>query len=91
MKSNASRIIEVIQEASDDAIIADGFDDALIGHTTHWDMIPETTAVYSVEKVLQILMERDGMTDEEALEFFYFNIGGAWMGKQTPIFVWTEE
>ena len=31
--------------------------------------------------------KRDGMTQEEALEFFEFNVVGAWVGEQTPIFV----
>ncbi len=31
-------------------------------------------------------MERDGMTDEEAIEFFEFNIKGAYMGEGTPLY-----
>jgi len=27
------------------------------------------------------------MTDEEAMEFFEFNVVGAWVGEETPIFV----
>jgi hypothetical protein len=32
----------------------------------------------------------DGISDEEALDYFYFNIEGAYMGEKTPIYVWTE-
>lgn len=32
-------------------------------------------------------MERDGMTHEDAMEFYEFNIVGAWMGNGTPIFM----
>jgi hypothetical protein len=28
------------------------------------------------------------MTEEEAIEFIGFNIEGAYMGKDTPVFVW---
>ena len=31
-------------------------------------------------------MERDGMSDEEAVEYFEFNVTGAWVGENTPIF-----
>ena len=29
----------------------------------------------------------DGMTEEEAVEYFEFNIIGAWMGEETPCFL----
>ena len=32
-------------------------------------------------------MQRDGMTDEEAVEFFEFNIQGSWQGEETPIWM----
>ena len=35
-------------------------------------------------------MTRDGMNYEDALEFFEFNTLGAYVGKQTPVFVWTD-
>jgi hypothetical protein len=35
----------------------------------------------------KILIERDGMTDEEAMEYFDFNVQGAWVGESTPVFL----
>lgn len=29
---------------------------------------------------------KDGMSHEEAIEFFYFNVIGAWIGEGTPCF-----
>ena len=43
-------------------------------------------AVYDIEKVLQVL-EKDGMTEEEAIEWYDFNIIGGWVGDGTPIFI----
>ena len=63
---------------------ADGLEDALIG--TGWQFI-QALMVYSVKKVLEILMTRDGMSYEEAREFFEFNIVGAYVGPGTPVFV----
>ena len=42
---------------------------------------------YSRCKCLEILMKRDGMTEEEALEYFDFNVEGAYMGEKTPVWV----
>lgn len=60
---------------------ADGLDKAVIG----FDETSERL-IYSVSKILQILMEDDGMTDEEALEHYYYNIVGAYVGEKTPIY-----
>ena len=48
-------------------------------------------AVYSEEKVLDVLVKRDGMSYEEAMEFFAFNIRGAYMGEQTPMYILSFE
>jgi hypothetical protein len=45
-------------------------------------------AVYSVEKAAQVLIERDGMSYEEAMEFLEFNSVGAWVGEHTPIWMY---
>ena len=41
--------------------------------------------VYSVDKILGILSEE--MSEEEAREFYEYNILGAYMGEMTPIYV----
>ena len=43
--------------------------------------------VYDKAKVIDILMERDEMSYEDALEFYSFNIEGAWAGRGTPIWL----
>ena len=43
-------------------------------------------AVYDIEAVLTVLGQ-DGMTEEEAVEFFEFNVAGAWVGDSTPAFL----
>ena len=40
--------------------------------------------LYSHAGIIKILMERDGMDEDEAVEFFEFNIGCAWHGDGTP-------
>ena len=65
---------------------ADGFDKAIIGQT--YDMaVQEERLIYSFEKCVDILIERDGMTREEALDYMYFNAILSTVSKDQPIFL----
>jgi hypothetical protein len=71
---------------------ADGFDEAIIGQACVWrDKGMHNVLVYDAEKMRSILMKRDGMSSEEAREFIEFNVEGAYVGVETPIYVWTED
>ena len=69
----------------EDLLFADGFDAALLGIGRRCGQ-PDI-AVYSITLAIGILMARDGMTEEDAREHLEFNSIGAWVGKQTPIWV----
>lgn len=45
-------------------------------------------AVYDANKIVETLMERDGMEYVEAVDYFEFNIEQGYVGPQTPVFVW---
>ena len=77
MKLLLEGIVEVYQD--EEMLKADGFDDAVIG-------IEESSMrlIYSVGKSIEILVE-DGMTMEDAMEYFDFNVKDAWVGDKTPI------
>ena len=62
---------------------ASGLDDAIIGVGVCCGQ--PLVVIYSVDQVIKILMDRDGMTNDEAIEFFEFNIEGAWTGVITPV------
>jgi hypothetical protein len=70
---------------NDGALLADGFEDAILGVAERCSMAP--LVVYDVGKCIDILMQRDGMTYDDALEFFEFNTLGAWFGEYTPLFL----
>jgi hypothetical protein len=40
---------------------------------------------------MAIYMERDGMTQDEAIEFIDYNVESAYIGKDTPLLLWPEE
>jgi hypothetical protein len=77
--------VEEIAQYNPEALVCDGFDEAILGMAERINLGP--VVAYDVEKMLEIMVERDGMTHEEAQEFFDFNIIGAWMGEFTPIFI----
>jgi hypothetical protein len=81
-------LTEHLAETNPDALTCDGHENALIGIAHRFGLEP--LACYSIDQILTNL-ERDGMTREEAQEFFDFNIIGAWVGDGTPIFLWTPE
>lgn len=68
----------------DDAIFFDGFDEAILGVSERFG--EPSLVVYSKNKVLDILKEWD-MTEEEAVEYFYYNVLGTYAGEYTPVFV----
>ena len=75
-------IVELYQE--EEILKADGFDDAVIG-------IEERSMrlIYSVGKCIEILMTKEDMSLEEAMEYFDFNVKDSWVGDKTPI--WCDD
>lgn len=63
------------------------FDEAIIGIGQR---INTVALVYSEPCILRLLMKRDKMDMDEAVEWFNFNIAGAWNGDASPIFVDNE-
>jgi hypothetical protein len=59
-------------------VFFDGFDDAIIGIDTQ-----SYRVIYSYGLCLEILKRET--TLEEAIEYFDFNIRGAYIGEKTPI------
>ena len=45
---------------------------------------------YDAEAIIETLMREDGMDETDAVEYFYFNTVGAYMGEKTPVYVFTN-
>jgi hypothetical protein len=69
------------KEADPDAIVLDGFDDALIG-LTH-----DCRLVYDIDLMRKILIERDKMDSIEADEYLDYNVTNVKFGELNPCFV----
>jgi hypothetical protein len=75
-------IIERITGLNPDALFAEGFDKAVIGHTGKNPVVP----VYDIEKCIVVLTE-SGMPLSDAVEYFEYNVLGSHFGENDPVFV----
>jgi len=79
---------DILEQYSDEELlVADGFDDAVIGIANDFT---EPRLIYSVSKCLDILMKRDEMIYLDALEYFTYNVSGAYVGEKTPVWCWDD-
>jgi hypothetical protein len=74
---------------NDDTLFFDDLDEALIGvcMTWHGDMLVER-AIYSGEIIVERLVEANGMTEEEAIDFVDAKLVTEYAGESTPIVMW---
>lgn len=79
----AEEIRLVLEEDNPEAVLFDGLDDALVGVGSQYTK--RSLAVYSARKIIHILMVRDDMSYEDALDYYGFNIACLWAGEGTPI------
>lgn len=80
---NIQENLEYILHDDEKVLLADGFEDAFVGIGRQFG---KPSAVYDRFKCIDILI-RDGMSEEEAEDYFQFNVEGAYVGENTPIFL----
>lgn len=78
---NDDWLLQALEE--NECLLADGFDSALIGITSGINPV----AVYDINQMLTILVKRDKMNVEDALEHLDFNVIGGYVGEKTPIYM----
>jgi hypothetical protein len=79
---------DILEQYPDQEILkADGFDNCILGY----DYSPEGNIrlIYSVKKILDSLVADEEMNEEDAIEYFEYNIRGGYVGDQTPI--WCQD
>lgn len=76
------------EEHDEGALFADGFEAALIGVGVQFS---REIAIYDYDKCLDVLINRDGMDIEEAIDYMEYNVVGAYAGKSTPVFLIREQ
>lgn len=83
-RNNTELREELSEGFGGDLLLADGFDDSIIGVSIGCD---SGRIIYDTEKMAETLVASDGMTYEEAWEFLEFNTFSAYVGENTPIYM----
>jgi|TARA_B110000503_G_C6857753_1_gene293536 hypothetical protein len=67
-------------------LLAEGYENAFIGIT-----IPQSSrdelAVYDFAICIDIIMKRENIKEEDAVDYFYFNVVNSFAGNYTPLFI----
>jgi hypothetical protein len=74
-----------LEDLPEDVVLLSGLDDAIVGITEEFGGI--SRILYSRYKIIEILQDRDGMTEDEAFEFYDYNILGLHVSECNPIFL----
>ena len=69
-------------------VTADGFETAFVAVGFRYN--GNDIAVYDYDLCIDVLIDRDTMSVEEAHEFMSYNVIGAYVGEQTPLFIRTK-
>lgn len=70
-----------------EALLMDGFDDAILGYFIRCGQ--PLVVTYDRRKCIEVLVGQ-GLSEDDAEEYFEFNCAGAWVGDRTPAFLVTE-
>jgi hypothetical protein len=74
---------KLLKEREESVLFADGLEEAFIGIGYQFNT---PISIYSKKKAIQYFMEQ-GMDEEQAHEYFDYNVIGSYVGEQTPIFL----
>lgn len=72
-------------------LVYNGYEGALVGYSMRFGREP--IALYDYDKCIEILMTpgegsfEEGLSHEDAMEWFIFNTIGTWAGEKTPAFM----
>lgn len=81
-KKMREQIAKLCEDNGCTILFMDGYDDAIIGLGTKFHHL---SVIYSKKKILDALLK--DMDYEDSVEFFEFNIAGAYVGENTPIII----
>ena len=89
-----NNIKEWVSDYNEEALLADGFDSAILGMCEIFGTSP--VVAYDRDKCIEILMADfaqniDKDDDEDlytmAVEYFEYNVAGSYVGEYTPVFL----
>ena len=81
MEQDLNTMLDLIVEKypEEEILKADGFDEAVLGVEEN-----SMRLIYSTKGCIDIL-RKEGLSEEDSLEHFYYNVHGSYVGEKTPI------
>jgi len=79
--------MEVLEEIEGikGAVVLDGLDEAIIGVARTFGK--DSVLAYDSDTIIDILVKRDKMSSDEAVDFFEYNIAGMHVNERNPVFI----
>ena len=90
MIANGDKVRNWVKDNDEEALFADGLDDAIIAISRD-SLTGKYRVVYDVARIVQVLVNDQGMNEDEAYEHMEFNIIGGYVGEMTPIWAFLPE
>ena len=90
MIANGDKVRNWVKDNDEEALFADGLDDAIIAISRD-SLTGKYRVVYDVARIVQVLVNDQGMSEDEAYENMEFNIIGGYVGDMTPIWAFLPE
>lgn len=85
-----SELKEQIAYLNEDALfLPDEYDSCLKGHVFN-KASGSLVAVYDAFSIIKTLVEKNEWSEEDAVEYYEYNIEGAYLGENTPLFLYTD-
>jgi len=75
---------QLLEMGLEEVVVMEGYDDCVIGVLERFGTEP--VILYDRDRVIDKLIA-DGLTPEEAVEFYEYNQLGSWVGDRTPGFL----
>mgnify|MGYP003147470910 FL=1 len=85
VEEHTSEMEEMISRMNPKALLADGLEDAFVGMIERAN--GPSVACYDRGRIIEILQGDGDMSFDDAQEYFDFNILGAYVGDNTPVFL----
>ena len=90
MIANGDKVRNWVKDNDEEALFADGLDDAIIAISRD-SLTGKYRVVYDVARIVQVLVNDQGMDEDEAYEHMEFNVIGGYVGEMTPIWAFLPE
>lgn len=90
MIANGDKVRKWVEDNDEETMFADGLDDAIIAISRD-SINGKYRVVYDVARIVQVLINDQGMEEDDAYEYMEFNIIGAYVGEMTPIWAFLPE